>query len=235
MIYNGVTFDDFSVIEYVRRQLMPPRNIVVKNTGGVHNHYSGLTHSVAKIEVDVRTICDSRVEMLALYNVMATALATTEPQPLRLRDEPGKYNMAILDGSTDLNNYLNTGFVTLVFATPDPYLYRERPEKLMNVNNIACLNRGGAPANGVVKITVGDTVSSVVVELLETKGYIKITQSFKQGDIITIDLEREDIWLNGDTYIPSDLISEFFLIPPGFFTIKSSTGSVDLEFTERWY
>lgn len=235
MIYNGVTFDDFSVIEYVRRKLLPPRTVNTRNTGGVNSYFVQVTHDVSSIEVDVRVIGKTRTEVLDIYNIMASTLAVNKPMPLYLRDQPGKYNLGILNGGPELHNFLETGFVTLTFDCPDPYLYSEEITKFNDINGVSCLNRGGAPSNGLITIKIPSARASVKVTMPSTMETITITHPFVANDILTIDLESEDVWKNTTTYIPSDLSSTFFQIPPGFFIITTDAGELELVYRERWF
>lgn len=234
MIFNGVTFDDFSVIEYVRRHLMPSRNVNILNTGGLKNHFIGVEHGMASVEVDIRVISKRREDVHDIYNIMATALAVDKPMPIYLRDEPGKFNMAIVSGDTELHNFLHTGFVTVVFDLPDPYLYNTEIRKLINVNNTSIINRGGAASDGFITIRMTGATNQLVVRLKDDPRTITIKYAFKTNDIVLIDLESEDVWLNNTTYLASTLDSDFFQIPPGFFSVNTNTGVLDLEYRERW-
>lgn len=235
MIFNGVTFDDFVVIEYVRRNLLPPRTVEVLNTGGVASHFGKVLHGVDTIEVDVRVIEKTREEVLDIYDTLATALYTDKPQPIRLRDRPGKYNMAILNGSTNLETFLYTGFVKLTFDCPDPYLYNDEPTLLTDVGGVSVMNRGGAPSEGEIKVHLSAATDEVTVSMSGEEGRIKATHAFVAGDIVIFDLKNEAIWKNGSVFVPPDLDSEFFQIPPGFYVVTASSGTVDISYYERWY
>lgn len=235
MIYNNVVFDDFAVIEYVRRVLLPSRDVVTQQMTNGRNQFLQVTEGVVPIEVDVRTIAKTREEVFNNYDTMAKALSTYEPSPLFLRDKPGKYNLAVLSGETSLHTFLETGFVTLIFECPDPFLYSEEETTLRNINGVNCLNRGSAPTDGLLTIKMEVSSNELILGIDSSNEIIKINHGFTPGDVITVDLKTEDVIKNNTTVIPSNLSSTFFQIPPGFFTITASSGKVDLVFRERWY
>lgn len=235
MIYNDINFEEYVVVEQIKRSMLPSRTIITKQTSGIKSNFLRVEYGVSQIMVDVRIIQKTREDVQNIYDILSRLLALDQPASLILRDKPGRYNLAILSGDTELTNFLETGFVQLTFECPDPHSYNQTLCKLIDIGGTDCLNKGSVPTYAILKISLSSPISNLTVTLTNTQEQIIIPRSFLANDIITIDLESEDVWLNDNTYIASTLDSDFFTLPSGFFNIVSSAGKLDINFRERWY
>lgn len=248
MIFNGIDFSDLAVIEYIRRPLMGARNI---NSKPLLNQYHSIFSSVERdsptIEVDLRIIGEDRFEVSDISRTITRHLNVNEPKKLELRDEPGKYNFAIPEGDTENHKFLNTGFVTVRFMCPDPYLYssnltliEDGSGKLTGVNNGTASVQNWQIRIIIINPPVEDLVS---ITLKDSNQFILLEYEFLVGDVIEVDAEiglvrlvRSGVEPVNDILTPS-FESDFFHIPPGEFEIGVSDSQLieELTFRERWY
>ena len=184
------------------------------------------------IEVDIRLIENTRKEVRQVARKLAGLLYKKEPKKLIFKEEPNKYELAILDGNTDLERLFFTGFTTLVFLCPEPATYGEK--YIVDIGG-TMHNMGTYPSKGIIKIEITEETDHLEVTLLSTGEFLYIDDNFDVGDIVVIDLEKEYVTKNDYSAMPNlYLESDFFEIPVGEFEITISSGNGILEFRERW-
>lgn len=234
MIFNGIDFNDYLVVERIRRKLLPPINVVSINVpGDLGARFPTVQVESNIIEVDVRIIEKDREAVQAKAREVAGLLFTREPKKLKLKDEPDKFNMAILQGDIDLEKFMNTGYAVLEFLCLDPLAYSDNISSFQNINNKDIINNGTAPVFGKITIKIVNESPNVKITLQNTGEYIFLEGPFVTNDILHIDLEKEVVTKNGIS-IPASLDSDFFKIPPGTFRLTTTYGTIDLEFREAW-
>lgn len=237
MIFNGVDFTPYFVVEDVRRALLPPRALVsTKVSGAVGDQFLRLIQNQGKIEVDIRFIGTKDQVGIQKRRVAAGLLHTEGPQKLTLPDDPGRYNMAILSESTDLTKLLGTASTTLTFICLDPLTYGQK--KTFNIStNPTMFNSGTFSAKGVITINIVKNVNFIKAVLSNNGEYVRVNHNFAIGDKLVIDLGGEDVSKNNQPIMRDvDIESDFFDIPKGEFSIdlSSNAGAATLEFIERW-
>ncbi|HZJ82879.1 MAG TPA: distal tail protein Dit [Clostridia bacterium] len=235
MIFNGINFEEFGYVEFIRRPLLPSITLnSMKNPGRPGSDFQNIEVGNSTIEVDYRFVKKNRKDLDAFSSELAGLIFTNEPQKLYLRDSPGKYNMAILQGDTTNHKWLHTGFVTFTFECPDPFLYNDiLKQESVGVGTI--LNEGNYKCYGVMTITLTQSISKIVIKHIQRNETITIDHEFDSGDIITIDLLAETARLNDILWLEPYLDSDFFPLDPGDNTITLSSGHGVVEFRERWW
>lgn len=235
MIFNDIDFCDYLEVNEIRRNLLPEiTTITHKGVRKVGERFIRQELGMRRIEVDV-TFEGLGKEFREKTRLLAGLLYTEEEKKLIFKDEPDKYYKTILSGATDLEEIAYIGEGTLLFLCPDPLAYAVTPKTLTNVGNTNCLNSGTYAATGILTVTLDSTASYLQVKLEETGEYLRIEDSLKSGDEIVIDLENEKVTKNGFSAMTNlALESDFFALPKGTFKVTSSSGVLDIEFTERW-
>lgn len=122
MIYDGFDFRSLIKVEDVHRPTMPPVLLNTKDTPGQDGDViQGVTLEPKTIEVDIRLIAgvhglpNQKFGIKDLRRKLSWQLFRRQPCKLVLHDEPDIYEMAILDGSTDLEAFCYTRFTTLTW------------------------------------------------------------------------------------------------------------------------
>ena len=230
MIFNGFDFTDLLVVEYIDRSLMPSISIEGTNIPGKHGvRFKELVMSPTEITVKCRIIGTSRIETQQRIRTIAGKLYTETPARLELRDEPDKYNMAILTGSSDVEKWFATGYMVLTFECADIYAY-SKVEKTQTLNT-SFTNEGTYPSTGIIEVqpNIGDT-------LVISNGTKSLTlmNTFNGTETIKVFLEKQLITMNDNNamYLLT-LDSDFFDIPTGSATI-TATGTGTVTYVERW-
>ena len=231
--FNGHDLEDYVVVEEVRRQLMAPvRTQTYTIPGRDGSRHIRTTLGSRQIEMDVRLIEDTRGDVLSTARTLAGVLMAREPAKLEL-DESGMYEMAVLDGTFDLEQFLYTGRATLVFLAPDPASYGT--EQTVTINEDPITNTGTYPAEGVITVTLDAPASELEVRNVTTGERVYVEHEFVATDVVVFDLFPERVTKNG---IPIDddvsLDSNFFEIPVGTFKLTVSDGAGVLVYTDRW-
>lgn len=234
MIFNNIDFGNYIKVEKVRTTILPPiTNKTKEIPGKIGVLYNKNSLGPRYIEVEIRIIEKNKKKVRGKIGVLASLLYTKEPKELRFKEEPNKYYKAILDGSTDLDRFLYTGFSILTFIALDPIAYGET--KTIDISsNTTIINQGSYKTTGRITIEVTQSIGHIQVTQQNTGEYVYIEHDFVAGDEVIIDLDREYVTKNGysimkDVYLESD----FFDIPVGEFELTSSVPAT-LEYVERW-
>ena len=235
MIFNNINISEIAKVLKVRHSLLPPVSNITKRIPG----QSGTKHIRTElgerfIDIEVGVKKASKVDLREFCRELAGILYTEEPKKLYLKDEPNKYYMAKLNGSTPLWEFHGLGRVLLQFLCTDPFAYGE----LRTIEDIAdkqIYNNGTYPTRGIITIVMTDAIEDLEITLLNTGEFLYIADDFVTGDIVVIDLENEYITKNGYSAMANlYLESDFFDLPVGEFEIAVSSGTASLEFRERW-
>ena len=231
MIFNGYDFKNDLVVEYIDRTLLPPiSNTTYKIPGKPGALLTSSDTGVGTISVKVRMFEPTRILTQALIRKVAGKLYYDTPKRLELRDEPDKYNMAILGGDTDLEKFLHTGGTDLKFQLLDPYAYSKQETTV--ALNTEFTNPGTAAGYGIISFKASAGSSVIIKSGLKE---LKVIFPFVGTEVMEIDLEKELITMNGNNamkYLSLD--SDFFKIEPGknMIEVISSIGTVT--FRSRW-
>lgn len=215
LIFNGVDFSKFGVIEDVRTPFIS----ITNNTGelpqdiGVKFRNSKLNGKI--IEVDLRLIEESRKQVLENENEIKKVLITNEPKKLQTRDNLDTYYLAVLDGDISFEKFLTTGLITLKFLSPDGIKYA-------NKLTSGFTNKGNIP-NLSWKVLGKVTADKVKIVKKSTLEKIEIDTSTFIGKKIIILAKMELIKCNN---VP---IMQYLHYDSDFF--KLDVGENDIEIT----
>ena len=228
MNFNGVDFSDYFVVEGVERSLMP----------GINNTYSKTKHMHTEvmptvIAVRIRLIENDDMSLVELKREVAGLLYTDEPAKLVLYDDPTRYDMAKLDGSTDFSKLWTSGSATLKFVNAEGLSYSDSARSLP----IGTVYVGGTrPTSPIFTVTFASIhVGDFVLTNTTTGKNVTITgQPFSNGAVLVIDCQKQLVTLNGNPIMPKvTLDSDFFMLEPGN-NILTSTRPGTVTFSEAW-
>lgn len=211
MIYDGFNFDSIKgfTVEDIRRSLLPTLTIsTVHASGDKGDIFRSSSVGRNRVDVDIRIIADSRKELNEKVHLISCKLLKDKPSKLELRDEPNRYNMAILDGEVAINKVRATGFMTLPFLIPDGMLFDNKETK-------STTNIGNIDAPWVLK---GKIVNKLIT-IINSKTLEKVTINAKDavsGDKITINFGEETVFINNRLAMTTlSAESDFWELQPG--------------------
>ena len=162
---------------------------------------------------------------------LAAALWTDEPAPLYLPDDPTRYLLAIVSGSTDLDEITDdcpTTTVTFHIGDPDYYGQKRRMEVL--AGNVYVNAGGNRPAH--LKVTAKPAAGSTWrITNVDTGEFVAINTALTSSSTIRLDMATERATVNNQT-APVTIDSDYFEIN-GRCHLNITNGTAILEWVER--
>lgn len=230
MIFNGIDFTEYLVVEKIHESLLPPiENILTTIPRSNKAKFERSNLGPRLIEIEVRII-KSRKTLEENIRYIAGLLYTTEPKKLVVND---KYYIAILDGETSLETFIHTGSSTLSFIAPDGVAYGNKLKH--QISGTTQINVSGNYKT-LPKFTFNITENINKIEIRNNLGkYVLINHNFINGDIVEVDFDDKWKVRKNQMVIAKDvtILSDFFSLQRGLNTITVNV-PCQLEYTERW-
>lgn len=231
MIYDGFDFRSLLKVESVRRPLMAPVMLNTKDTPGRDGDViQGMTFEPKTIEVDIRMIAgvhglpNQKFGIKDLRRKLSGRLFKREPCKLVLPDEPDIYEMAILDGTTDLEAFCYSRFATLTWHC-EPASYGKTRTKSSN--------------GGTVSTYVNGTYKTAPVVIVKAAGAFTI--DFDGHEFEVIENVNGNVIINGEDHeitcdgnrVEISLFADFPTWEPGIHKVTCDR-PYTVKFRERW-
>ncbi len=241
MYFRGINLKDYFNILDIRRNILPPQFIARQpKPMGPGSIFVKQQHLEDSIEVDIEIKGEDKNHLRAVISILASKLMGDEkPGKLIFTDEPEHYYLAILEGSTNLNEFYLYGTTTLTFLLPDPIKYGREIRFSMPDGLNTFYNFGTFKTRGKLRVEVNDMTKEYVKITREDTGeFIYIAKRWPYDDfsfiIDFIDEKVED--MQGNSMMRNlTLDSDFFDIPTGECKIRlENVGNGELVFRERW-
>ena len=240
---NGFSFDNancaaFGIkVKHKSRPVLPAITDSYSQLPGRHGSYlfsGNLADRV--IVIDCVLAQDTLENLRANIREIAAWLYTTEKKPLSFDDEPGKYYMAKIDDSIDVEQTVTLGEFTLKFRC-EPLCYGIE-QYVDFVNNTAMFTNQGT-FEALPKFSVNFTAPAAEWKVTLGSKYLRVIYGFQAGDILEIDCSTGAISINTVNALSSLdwQNSEFFALQPGDNTLTITPHGVStaaLSFTPRW-
>lgn len=238
VIFNGN--DLTSRFEYLMvRPVLPPVEVSTETVGGRHGELfrrSRLQGFTVPVTIWFKT--EDKHEIAEARHELAALLHTERPAPLYLPDDPTRYHLAIVDGTTEIDSLLNAfPSTTITFRVFDPIAYGNARTERLDANVTRMVDAGGTWA---ARPTVRSTTSGGTwrVTNVTTGEFVEVNAETVGGTVasgaaLVCDMELERVTLNGND-VGVSIASDFFEIK-GRCQLKV-TGGTDtrLEWRERW-
>lgn len=230
--YRGINLGNLAIIKDVRDSLLPTfsnYSINIANQPGerfVRNEIG-----VRKIDIDIEILADSHWELENKINNLITVIYSPTPELLQIRNGSRRY-MAILDGTTSMENIAKDKAVTLSFIAHDPISYGAFRNISVRDKTIV-RNSGTHEARGQMTFTA--TSSTVVIKLNGggPHDYISLN-NLTPGQEVFIDTIDEIVIINKKQRF-IDPLGDFFSFPSGIFSLSlKGVSNMKLSYYERW-
>ena len=230
MIFNGI---DLSVYFNVNptRAIMPSVNIEIIDVPGKQGAIiSSKKFEPLSIPVKVRLKAEVKDDISKLRRILAKALYTDEPAKLILPDEPDLYYMAVLRGSSELDNLWYTGSANLEFFCPDPIAFGATRKAEASANGF---HVGGSWSTLPIITAKPAAGSYFRITNYYTGEFIQLTRAFNGTETVVIDCAKMHTTVNGMAaqVIPT---SDYFELEPGKNRLTRSSGNATIQWQERW-
>lgn len=232
VIFNG---HDLSTLVYckVNRPIMASVTANFERVSGRHGElFRSVFRSGYDLPVDMWLRSEHRRDVAEARHKLAEMLWSDEPAPLYLPDDPTRYLLAIVSGSTDLGEITDDcPMATVTFHAGDPDYYG-RKRRVEAVAGTFSVNAGGdLPAHLSITAKPG-AGSSWEIANATTGEKVQVSHALASGSVVRVDMALERATVNNQN-APVTLDSDFFEIS-GRTKLRISSGSAVLEWRERW-
>lgn len=234
VIYDGIRLNDFMIIKDIKESLLPNiDNVTLKMNSNVGLKFVNQELGSRVFSIDVEILSDSQQDKQEKINRLAPLLFTNEEKDLIL-DNVRRYK-AVVDGSSNINNLMYDGLLTLTFVAYDPIAYGE--EISLNIaSGDELYNPGNYKTRPVIEVFPSTAPLEIRLKGGEEYDYVKINSVPGLSDPIRIDFVNEVVTFNGEDIMKDvDPLGDFFDIPPGDFSLEiRNSRFTHILFYERW-
>lgn len=230
VIFNNHSLSKYFIIKDVRNSLLPEFiNASIKLAGKPGEHFVRSDMASRKISIDVEIIANSFEEANLLIRRNTMILYTNKPEFLQIGNRMYK---AILDGSTDMSNIHYDRSLTLNFIAFDPIAYGSK--RVTPFTSGQLLNNAGTHSTRAY-ITFTATSDTAMIALNGGGQYAFVEiNNIQAGQRVTVDFEKEEVYA-GSREVYIDPMGDYFEIPPGNFSLKTSeVSNATISYYDRW-
>lgn len=234
MIYNGFDFSPWFTTKLMTRSLLPGYAVETQDVP----YRPGERFMRAKLKpltitVSAKWKARPSDDMAALRRTMAARLLCLKEAPLHLDDERhlGLHYMAVLTSPGELDNLWHTGSAELEFTAYDPIAYGATRIGAVGYNTTLMVG-GSCETKPVIRCKPGGSVSYLKLTNMDTGEFVQVTASLSSSIEVVFDMENEQTTVNGTNH-SVDYDSDYFALQPGANSLRLSSGSGTIEYTER--
>lgn len=241
MKYDGHDFKNDFKVEEIQRSLLPE----LSTTPMTSEVLDGETHlftriSGREIRVVIRIITpvpgakNQQRKFEQKRRQICGALLSKTPKKLVLDDAPDVYEMAVIDGATDLDRFVYTGTTTLVFRCFGPAAFGETSSEVAKQGGklTVCVDGNTATQPVVIVTAAGPFTVTFDGEPFEVTGSVT-------GDVIIDARETREnefghfVTDNEGRVVPYSIMSDWPIWEPGTHTVECSRPFA-VQWTDRW-
>lgn len=233
---DGIVFNghDLSSLVYckISRPVMASVKATFEEVPGRHGEtFKTVKREGYDLTVDMWIRTEHRREVAEARHKLAAMLWTDEPAPLFLPDDPTRYLMAIVSGSTDLDEITDDcPSCTVTFHIGDPD-YRGQSRRIDISGSAAFAVGGSLPA--AIKVTAKPgACSSWRITNTDTGEFVEVVQTLTKDSTIRLDFATEKATVNS-SIASLNIMSDFFEVKDRAH-LKISSGTAVIEWEERW-
>lgn len=229
--FDGKDLSTLLWVTGVKRSILPQRTMTTTEVPGVDGSMvSGVSLSPLTISVTAYLRKDTVQDVTDARRLISDALATDDPRPLFLPDEPNRYMMAIYQGGAELSRNAHKPSVSLQFYCADPVAYGEARD-LYATGDTPVNVRGTYPCKPVVTVKPPQCDEWRITKT-GTQEFVAVKGPFAGEQTVVIDMANERCTVNGND-VPVEVESDYFSLL-GTENVKVSGGTAHLEWVERW-
>ena len=231
IVFNGHDLSSLVCCK-IRRPVMASVKATFEDVPGRH----GETFKTAKREgydlvVDMWLRAERRREVAEARHKLSAMLWTDEPAPLFLPDDPTRYLMAIVSGSTDLDEITDDcPMASVTFHIGDPDYHGQ--SRRIDVSGAAAFAAGGTLPAAIRVTAKPGACSSWRITNTDTGEFVEVAQALTADSVVRLDFVTEHATVNG-SIAALNIMSDFFEIK-GRAHLKISSGTATVEWEERW-
>lgn len=238
--FNGLHTSEIPGIKYVTvydKDLMPEieNNLIsIPYRDGVID--GGYTLKERVIPVSFSLFGSDIPDYFLKAENIAKWLNTKEVKPLILDALPNRIFMARIQSRIDPARIAGRSEVGVNFLVPDVYASGQQVNQNITRNTTYHYN-GNHETFPSFTITVKEALDHLKLTNVTENQFILINRAFAVNDIITIDMQKRKIMLNGSVDLRPQLdhTSNYFVIDSDYkITMNGSASTIQMVYVERW-
>lgn len=231
MIFNGIEKEFVRVNMEIYRPPTPPIEFYTteRQRGGSRTRKKRFTDMVLPVPVTIRS--DRPIE--SLKEEISNWLYHEDPKQLIFKQIPNRYYLAEYEGM-ELEERYKYAKGVINFYLAEGYRFGEDKKINLITTNQTFLVTGQAstPWKSRTVFTVPQSQFTIVGPY---DGNITLNYNFTEGDVLEIDYQTRDVYLNGnDLAVAVDLRTDWFELPVGNVSLQASH-ETEVIYTERYY
>lgn len=160
--FGNYDLTDIIKIKDIKKSVLPSRtNTAVNIPSCMGEIYTGFKYESRTIEVEFIVVANTITSYEKAIRDLAGLLDYKTPARLILGNEPDKYYLAVVDGSTELDQIRSTGSGTITFLCHNPVAY-STTQKLFTANSkkvVTVDNKGTAEAYPLINVAFSQDTS----------------------------------------------------------------------------
>ena len=210
MIYNGFDFAPWFDTRLVTRSLLPEYEIATRDVPGQPG---------------------SRFMRAELKPLTIEVAAASRARPAAAMAALRRY-MAVLTSPGALDTLWHTGEATLTFTAYDPVAYGA--EGRATVSGTSGVQVGGTfRTYPTVTVRPGGSTSALRLTNMGTGEFVQIDKAVTASSAVVIDMAAPQATVDGSP-APVTFESDFFPLEPGANSLKLSSGTATVQWTDRY-
>lgn len=231
MIYDGTDLRDYFHVGY-DRVVLPPVDVATVDVAGRDGSlFQRATLRPLAINAFFRWKKASPDGLSDRRRLVASLLFRRKPCRLVLPDEPDKHYLACVNGSSQLDSLGKNAKAYVTFTCPDPVAFGQTRTRSMTTSASGTIG-GTYRTRPVFECTPArGSYFKLTNEL--TGEFVQVNASFTGAQTLVVDCMTEQATLNGVNY-PVTFASDYFSFEPGPYSVRASSGSTEMRWTERW-
>ena len=228
-IFNGVDLSKYFIVTEINRDLTGNITNYLRDIPGKRGMlYSSDNKGSKTISIIVKLIDYDKLNVTKTKDYLNSILVTDKLAKLQLADEPGKYELAKLDGSINFKRLFQGAEIQLKFINPSGIFYSDEI-------STGTKNYGNVDTPFILK----GTIQSDLVTILDNDTLDKVTIDAKNigvGTTFRYESEWEQVFINNNLrmnllYAESDSLK----LKPGENNITTQgLSDVTIEHQKRW-
>ena len=233
---DGIVFNGHDLSSLVsckiRRPIMASVKATFDDAPGRHGEtFKRVKREGYDLTVDMWLRTEHRREVAEARHKLAAMLWTDAPAPLFLPDDPTRYLMAIVSGSTDLDEITDDcPKATVTFHIGDPDYHGQ--SRRIDVRGTAAFAVGGTLPVPLKVTAKPGACGSWRITNADTGEFVEVAQTLTADSTVRLDFDTERATVNGSV-ASLNIMSDFFEVKDRAH-IKISSGTATVEWEERW-
>lgn len=228
----------FTIEHHMERTLADWQPNLIDAPASVGALFGGTQPQPVTVTMELYTLADTREGRQEALRTLAGWLAVDTPRVLSLGDEGGRYRMAIPDGASKVEAYLNADSVEVSLVCPDPRLYGETSTQRMG-GTTDVTNGGTAPSYPSFAISGASGGSDGYLTITDQTTGERLSVPVASGASASVSIDCAARVVTVDNVVTMlGTTSDWLCVGGGethALALTGGSGTADVTLTEMWW